>query len=497
MKRSNWGVIRRRGIGAVCLVVAGLGIARSGRLDEPPRFDGAGYATLGAALASGRGYRDVGHPDAPAHAHFPPGYPAALAAVWTIRRGVSLPWAHGFSMACTLVGVGAACRWWRTTEPRTAAALLGLALAANWTWARVGASIQSEPLFLAVGGTVVLLATRAGRLGRIRDGAAVGIGLAACVLTRHVGACLALAVVLDLGLRGRGRAAATAAGVAAVLIAPWIAWQGATGSGTQAGLFRPRELPGLVASQSLFYARRIPDAIAGPFVEAATVFGRSPAVSALATAGAVAASAVVGFGWARMLRDPRRRLGALIPLVTLTLLVAWPFTEAGRFLIPLVPGLLMGAVEGLAPAARLLGTRRPRTHAAACVLLLTLPYAAYALMSDRAGVQRRTQADFDAACAWIKGRGDHPGVVMARHPSDVAWLTGRPAVATPDGGPDAIDRAIRRYGVAYLLVDDDRYANAATNPLRAFIARSAGRVRAVPAGGGKVAIYEIVPGASP
>ena len=44
-----------------------------------PRFDGAGYAVLGEALATGHGYCEINKPEAPPHDHFPPGYPIVLA----------------------------------------------------------------------------------------------------------------------------------------------------------------------------------------------------------------------------------------------------------------------------------------------------------------------------------------------------------------------------------------------------------------------------------
>jgi len=47
------------------------------------------------------------------------------------------------------------------------------------------------------------------------------------------------------------------------------------------------------------------------------------------------------------MRTPRRRLAGLIALFTLALLLVWPFTEAGRFLFPIVPFLLVGATEAL------------------------------------------------------------------------------------------------------------------------------------------------------
>ncbi len=109
------------------------------------------------------------------------------------------------------------------------------------------------------------------------------------------------------------------------------------GRGRRRRCSSPEPWSGWSATQALFYARRIPDAIAGPFVEVATVFARSPWLGGVATLGAVAVSLVVVVGWVRLVRSPRRRLGGLIPLTTLPLLLVWPFTEAGRFLIPLFP----------------------------------------------------------------------------------------------------------------------------------------------------------------
>ena len=57
-------------------------------------------------------------------------------------------------------------------------------------------------------------------------------------------------------------------------------------------------------------------------------------------------------GWLARVRRPRRRLAGLVPMLTLGLLVCWPYTEAGRFLVPLLPFLLIGAFEGLLGLAR-------------------------------------------------------------------------------------------------------------------------------------------------
>ena len=91
----------------------------------PPRFDGAGYAVLGQSLATGRGYSEIDHPEMPRHAHFPPGYPAALAIIWLVA-GRSVAAAHLFSVVCTVAAVLLAWRWFCTIYPKKLALILAL-----------------------------------------------------------------------------------------------------------------------------------------------------------------------------------------------------------------------------------------------------------------------------------------------------------------------------------------------------------------------------------
>src|SRR4051794_37243762 len=93
-----------RGRGILLALAAAASVGLNADVSSPPRFDGAGYAVLGEALATGRGYREIDRPDAPRHDHFPPGYPAALA---LLRRacGRSDAAAHVFSAACTVAAV--------------------------------------------------------------------------------------------------------------------------------------------------------------------------------------------------------------------------------------------------------------------------------------------------------------------------------------------------------------------------------------------------------
>jgi hypothetical protein len=456
-------------------VVSAAAVALNTGLHAPPRFDGAGYALLGEALASGHGYREISEPASPRHAHFPPGYPVALAVLWSIT-GRSVEAAHVLSGCCTVAAVLLAWRWFGTMYRPGTALILGLALALNWTWGRVGGSIQSEPLYFLWELIAMLAAVQAGRRGSLRAGIGLGLALAACVLVRHVGVCLFAAVLIDLGLRGRWKAIWPMVLTAIVLIAPWVGWLVAVRHNTQAELLVQGSLAARIAGQAVFYFQRLPDQVTGPVVEVGTVFERSAAIAVLVNLWAATATGVLIWGWTTSLRSPRRRLAGLVAFVTLALLLVWPFQEAGRFLVPLVPFLLVGATEGLARLMALAKIKSPRVWAVAAILMVSVPYPAYAVVTGRAAAQRRTHADFDLACQWIASQADRPGLVMTLRPGEVYWQTTRHAVTpdSPDSG--AIAERIDRLGIAYLLIDADRIANAPMNPLTRYVENYPDRV---------------------
>jgi hypothetical protein len=489
---------------SACVVVSVSAAMVSGNADwsAPPRYDGAGYAVLAQAWQTGQGYRAIDHPDRPRHAHFPPGYPLVLALAWRIL-GKSATTAHVISTVFTLAACLAAWSWFRRLVASPTALVLGLALAVNWLWARTGSAILSEPLYMLLSQLTILAFLEAGRRKTTGAGTIIVLSavLAACLLTRHAAIGLVLAVLLDLTLRRRWLEAMAIATLSALLVSPWLGWMAmlVSSGGTQASLLVQGDstLAQRVAHQFVFYVQRIPDQLTGPFVEVGTLYQRFAIIASIANVWAVLATAVIVGGWARTLRQPRRRLIGLVPLCTLVILVVWPYTEAGRFLIPLIPNLIIGAVEGLAGLAGLFNRRRigrfqPRQFrlrlwAAWLVLAVSVPYSAYLLGTSRTRALHANDRDFDAACDWIATHAGRPGPILSRHPGEVFWQTGRQSLEVPgekqtvdpDAIDDAIERTIKTYGVSYLLIDHDRYTKAPTSPLAHFVAAHADRVRKI------------------
>ena len=360
---------------------------------------------------------------------------------------------------------------------------------------RSGGAIQSEPLYAVVEMLAVIVAARAMRGDSIRTGVLLGLLVAACVLIRHVGVCLATAVMLDLGLRRHWRTLWPAVLAGGVIVVPWLVWLGAVRQNTQLGLLASTSMAGRIPGQAFFYVQRIPDQIIGPFVEVATVFRRSGIVALAANLWAVAATGIIVWGCIISIRSSRRRLAGLGALISVALLLVWPFTEAGRFLYVILPFLIVGAGEGLARMAALVKPGRPREWACWIILASSIPYATYAVASGRASRERQTHQDFDAACEWISGSATRPGPVLTRHPGEVYWQTGRLAIAPDSPDVDAIERLIDRFQVSYLLIDEDRFANESASPLALYVEQNSGRVKSVwqkSRGGALIQLFEIL-----
>ena len=311
-------------------------------------------------------------------------------------------------------------------------------------------------------------------------------------MTRHVGACLALATGIDLVLRRRLAEALTSCVVSIIVVSPWIGWMLTTQRRVQTIHFARGFLADRIADQLVFYVQRLPDQIVGPIVEVGTVFKRSVVLSTLVNVWGVLASSLLIWGWLRCIQSRRRRLVGLTAFVNLAVLLVWPYTEAGRFLMPLVPFAIVGAVEGSGALLAHWRCRRPRLLAGFGILILSLPYPIYAIVSGRAEAQRRTYHDFDAACAWIADQSASPGPILTRHPGEVFWLTGRQALDPPSADPQMIADVVKRFGVAFLLIDELRYARASESPLTRFVERFPDRVRCVwtrRSNGASVSVY--------
>ena len=228
-------------------LVVGLASAASVGLNtdlrSPPRFDGAGYAVLGEALASGRGYARSTIPSRRRMPTFRPDTRPRWRVLWR-PTGRSVAAAHVFSAACTVAAILRPGAGSGRSIRRGAALILGLALALNWTWGRGGGAIQSEPLYMLWELLAVLAAVWAGRRGGVGAGIVLG---ARPGRVRPDPACRGLPRRGDrprpAAWQRRPATALAAVLTVAVLVLPWVVWLASVRHNTQVGLLRPGGWP--------------------------------------------------------------------------------------------------------------------------------------------------------------------------------------------------------------------------------------------------------------
>lgn len=207
---------------AALVVAAMVAVARNGAYASP---DSAFY--VGVARSLRDAFELVAPPGSQPLAHFPPVFPAVLAAAAAVlgvdpldAAGVLNPVLAG----ATALVVGVVVR--RRTGSVASGAVAATVVALGRESLVYGASALSEPLFtlLAVGGLVALAASITGRSGPLLAAATATVALAC--LTRYAGVALvvagAAAILRFEGAAGRRRALAFAAGGAAPL-ALWLA----------------------------------------------------------------------------------------------------------------------------------------------------------------------------------------------------------------------------------------------------------------------------------
>lgn len=325
--------------------------------------DEAWYVGLARSLGEGGGYTLDGLP----HAVYPPGLPLVLVPA-VERWGVDPPTLFAYATVWSLVCLLAVAVWLRSRpDVARAAPYLWFVLASVAVF-DVFTDLRSEGLFLGVWGLLFALlevgARPPGRTGRTiplwaTAGAALLLG-AALPAVRTIGvalpAALGVALVATWFRRERpprawvvGAASALAGGV---LYQLW--WKGRTlrfdhdrAYGSLLTMVDPHE-PDLGTAGPLQLVERVFDQTAvqlGHGVEILT--NVTPLHPFLFGTPQVALALLVGAGVVVELRRPNPVAGWFL-LAYGAILALWPFDEGTRFLVPVLPLLLLFVVRGAA-----------------------------------------------------------------------------------------------------------------------------------------------------
>ncbi len=352
-------------------------------LFDPKPFvggDNAGYMILAESIETGQGYRDIHLPGTPRHAQYPPVYPAVLAAVRALGGGlIAFKFFSLIFTSAALVFLFSLARR-RLDLAGSVAVVAPLALSpvllyySHW--------VLSEALFVVLS-LIALWASE-----RMLDSwrwLAVFLGFAfLAYLTRAAGMPLLAATLVVLAVRRRWRQLAAAAGAVAVVVGGWGAWGKMAASESaqvytnnfllvdpyqpELGYVGPGELLARAVNNVRLYSVEVlPESLAGASP------GGGVGLFALLAALLLIALALVA--WVRAVRKPQ--VLDLFTAFYLALIFLWPeaWTDR-RFLLPLLPVLLLYAAAGVLWCMEFLRIER-RVWAlpalAALLVLLALP----------------------------------------------------------------------------------------------------------------------------
>lgn len=444
--RAAGGRIARTRLGRWRLALIALGglalAAGIGVIDGSPVgvfHDDAMYVILARALASGRGYVYLNIPGTPAATHFPPGYPAVLALLWSLAPGFPANVVLFKTLNAVLLAVSATLVA-RLVRERTGSEAWGLGVGAlsavSVPLLILGSLVLSEPLFLALLLGILLHGERLVDSPGSRVGAVgLGIGIAGLSLVRSHGIVLAPAFVIVLASRRRWRDAAIIAGTAFLCLLPWQIWCARHG-GTM-----PAPLLGNYDSYAGWWLRgyrtlgprMIPETVSRTSSELAEMF--AALLTPLRAFGAhgvtwTALGVLLGAGaWTAARRAP---ITLLFSAGYLAITLVWPFAPS-RFIWGVWPLLL--ALLGMGAWTALLRSSGAHARRAAVMLScgwLLAGYAAYEWRAARGAwwgsVARAATPRIEPAIRWTLAHTSMHDVVASEDEGALFLYTGRQAV---------------------------------------------------------------------
>ena len=424
-------------VGALALA-AGLAV-----LDARPVgvvHDDAMYVILARSLASGQGYRYLNLPGAPEATHFPPGYPALLAAVSWVSPAFPANVAVFKALNAFFLAIAAvlATRFAASRAMSRGWALgLGVTSAVSVPLLVLGSMVMSEPLFLAL--LLALLPALEAfteRPATARRALLLGAALAACTLVRSHGIVLLPAVLLVLGARRRWREAALIGIAAIACLLPWQLW-----SAAHSGQL-PAPLLGNYDTYASWWVRglrvtgwgMVPETLGRTVPETLQMLGVlfSPMRAGLARSATILLLGVLaGTGaWAIWRRLP---VTLLFLAGYATIVLIWPFNPS-RFVWGVWPLLLLVVLSGAHAAVALPSRIAPPARLAllAAFAWVAVGYAAYESRGIRgawwSSIARANTARIAPAVQWTVDNTAPNEVLAAEDEGAIYLYTGRRAV---------------------------------------------------------------------
>ncbi len=434
---------------------------------SPDANDYGLYLMLSRALQQ-FSYRDLHLLGTPIEAQYPPVYPLILAATGALT-GNSLAGAQAITILCSVLALWFLADLTRRLAGPVAALSLLVMLAPNTHLHDYAGRVLAEMPYLAFSAATLWVGTVLGS-GRGRIVAVSALAIAAA-LTRSTGLALVCAVGLLWLVERRWRTAVGYGVAALATVGSWLVWTAVAPDkivarsyvATLASPHAHSSWPVLMIRRAVRSLQVYPgNAIS--ILEFPTIPGT--VIDNAAALLALLGLSVAGLAW---LWSKGQRLPTLYAVSYLVMLGSYPF-ENGRFLVPLLPVLLLAMVVALDALGR---RRSPRWGMVACAgLALPLSLSSLSRLPNRlttAETCRHIDLLTAPDCFTPTARAYLGAIRYASDsiPADAAVLTTKEAVFSlhtgrmtfhPDrvrgSSAEAVMHDLRERGVGYILLSD-------------------------------------------
>jgi hypothetical protein len=470
----------------------------------PNRFgtyhDDSIYVSTARAIADGQGYRLINLPDSLYQTKYPPLYPLVLAAAWKMKP--QFPQNLNFMMLLSVIAMIGflliTSSYLLNTEyasPKTLFAVIALT-AFNWRTMILATSIYSEMLFALLTVAALHVAEKYEKESvRWHHGVTLGLLIGLAFLTRSSGVSLLIAVGIYFVFRRRWRQAMLAIGIASLFVIGWAAWCYAHRTTSEVGnaayytsylgdlqsiLKNLSEegggspLAGLLAivGQNLFGAIIVSIPVVCLGLNYDSISHLSGAWLGLAVGLILFVFLVIAAGFLRHCRRGFRLLHLYV-LSYLILHLFWPYASYDRFLMCVLPFLLLFLMTELEVPIALIRKSKNRKFGAridalfvGLVLFFAISFLAYSYGS---GISRTLgtlkavanhAAEDDKLIQWINENTNLSDILICYRDPKYYLYTGRRAISFSwpkpgsswEGQQPLLRRIVSESGGRYLIL---------------------------------------------
>ncbi|MCD6451730.1 MAG: glycosyltransferase family 39 protein [Acidobacteria bacterium] len=440
----------------------------NGRLTD--KGDDAGYIILAKSLALGEGYRLISHPAQPPETRYPPLFPFLLMPLvrsfpqnYLILKLIPLL----FSLATILVFAFLV----KILLPQKGSGMfLVIIVAISPIIVDYSTQLLTEPVYAFFSLLTLYLSLYLDIKGDNKLLIALALTAVSAYYCRYIGISLIIAIILLYLIRRRYRVFLFLSFLMVIAILPWMIRNNLLGGGGYVASFlliNPYDIDAgtitfigfikrLLMNGIRYGGKVIPDLIFFPWL------GKVGSYNPLKIALGLAVSALILLGFYRNIRTKINLLN-IYTLIYFLICLIWPWYDT-RFLVPLLPLILLFLIQGTNELATFLSRKKSFGESSyrnilqkglrIGVILFLLLGSGWVIYEHHWGRGSPEWRDYHQACLWLRNNTPEESIILCRKPRYTYLISGRKAICYPYTSDDEyMIEFLKKYQPDYIIFD--------------------------------------------